>query len=222
MLLPLFFVITVNGIKDFAEDFKRKQSDSRENNTKCLVLNESNSKKSKSQKDEESKALKETYWRKLKPGSIVKIKKDENFPADIVLLYSSNKNGSAFTETKNLDGETNLKYREAIRNVFSHLKNFHSESEIQNQLKKLSGTIECEDPNPHLYEFRGILNLENSEFFEENSKQEKNSNMFSRRKSIYNENEYSREIANLFKNMLQEGIKYFKYKNILKSICSYF
>ncbi len=205
MLLPLFFVVTVNGIKDFVEDFKRKQSDSRENNTNSLVLKESKSKKSKSVRENNEKPLKETYWRKLKPGNIVKIKKDENFPADIVLLYSSNKNGSAFTETKNLDGETNLKYREAIRNIFTHLKNFNSESEIQHQLKKLSGTIECEDPNPHLYEFRGVLNLANLEFFEENSRQEKSLNFFSRRKSLYNDNEYSREVANFVKNMLKEG-----------------
>jgi len=195
----------VNGIKDFVEDFKRKQSDSRENNTNSLVLKESKSKKSKSVRENNEKPLKETYWRKLKPGNIVKIKKDENFPADIVLLYSSNKNGSAFTETKNLDGETNLKYREAIRNIFTHLKNFNSESEIQHQLKKLSGTIECEDPNPHLYEFRGVLNLANLEFFEENSRQEKSLNFFSRRKSLYNDNEYSREVANFVKNMLKEG-----------------
>jgi len=205
MLLPLFFVVIVNGIKDFAEDFKRKQSDSRENNTKCLVLKENKNKNSKSNKEDDGKSLKETYWQKLKPGNIVKIKKEESFPADLVLLYSSNKNGSAFTETRNLDGETNLKYRESIRNIFSHLKNFHTENEIQNELKKLSGTIESEDPNANLYEFKGILNLVSSEYSEDNSRQEKNSNMFSKRKSLYNDTVYSREIANFFKNILKEG-----------------
>lgn len=209
MLLPLFFVVTVNGIKDFVEDFKRKQSDNRENNTKCFVLKETKNIKSRQRNDseEDNKLLKDSYWKKLKPGNIVKIKKDENFPADLVLLYSSNKNGSAFTETKNLDGETNLKYKECIRNIFSHLKQIHSENDIQHKLKKLNGVIECDDPNAHLYEFRGILNLENSEFFDDDTKQSNNTSIhnFERRKSLLNENEYSEEIANLFKNLLKEG-----------------
>jgi phospholipid-translocating ATPase len=35
--------------------------------------------------------------------------KDEYLPADIVLIKTSDKNGECFIETKNLDGETNLK-----------------------------------------------------------------------------------------------------------------
>ena len=40
---------------------------------------------------------------------MVKIEKDEAIPCDMVLLKSSHKDGLVFIETKNLDGETNLK-----------------------------------------------------------------------------------------------------------------
>ena len=37
------------------------------------------------------------------------VKKNEDIPADIVLLYSSNETGIAYVDTMALDGETNLK-----------------------------------------------------------------------------------------------------------------
>jgi len=42
---------------------------------------------------------------------IVKIRKDELFPADLILLNSSGPKGICYIETKNLDGETNLKHK---------------------------------------------------------------------------------------------------------------
>lgn len=35
--------------------------------------------------------------------------KDEFFPADMILINSDDPQGIAFVETKNLDGETNMK-----------------------------------------------------------------------------------------------------------------
>ena len=37
----------------------------------------------------------------------------EYFPCDMILLNSSNPNGVCYVETKNLDGETNLKHKKA-------------------------------------------------------------------------------------------------------------
>lgn len=42
-------------------------------------------------------------------NNIFKVKKDDPIPADIILLRTSDKNGICYIETKNLDGETNLK-----------------------------------------------------------------------------------------------------------------
>jgi P-type E1-E2 ATPase len=50
-------------------------------------------------------------WKEIKVGHVVKIFKNEYFPADLVLMNSSGAKGICYIETKNLDGETNLKHK---------------------------------------------------------------------------------------------------------------
>ena len=142
-MIPLSFVIIINGLKDFFEDLKRKQSDNRENksNLKVVKFNK---------KDE---GFVKTTWDNIKLGQIVKVKKDEYFPCDLILIYSTNKNGVAYVESKNLDGETNLKYKESTKEIF---KDFNVEPH-ENIFNNFSGKIMCDKPNANLYEFHGVL-----------------------------------------------------------------
>jgi phospholipid-transporting ATPase len=141
-LLPLLFVVFVNGIKDFCEDYKRKQSDRRENGNKCRLISKIDGKREDIVK-----------WEQLKLGNIVKIYKGEYFPCDLILLYSSNKNGVAYVETKNLDGETNLKYKESIKNTYRLLRNFEIPEEKDEIARRIYGRLQCELPNAQMYEF---------------------------------------------------------------------
>lgn len=149
MLLPLLFVVLVNGIKDFCEDYKRKQSDNRENKTKCTLI------------DPNTQGEKLVNWEDLKPGDILKIYKDEYFPADLLMMYSINKNGVAYVETKNLDGETNLKYKECVKSTYRLLKHFETEEERVEIAKKTFGRITCDYPNASMYDFEGVYYFEN-------------------------------------------------------------
>jgi P-type E1-E2 ATPase len=79
-------------VKDFLEDYARQGSDKAENN-QLATLNDGQQKKSGS----------------LGLGDLILVKENEQFPADIVIIKSSDEANLAFVETKNLDGETNLK-----------------------------------------------------------------------------------------------------------------
>ena len=71
--------------------------------------------------DPDTSAFKDIIWRKLQVGMIVKIMQDEFFPADLVLLNSSAPQGIAYIETKNLDGETNLKHKQSSKDLVEYL-----------------------------------------------------------------------------------------------------
>ena len=52
--------------------------------------------------------------RDIKVGMIIKVNHNERLPADMVLLYTTEKSGSIFLRTDQLDGETDWKPRKAL------------------------------------------------------------------------------------------------------------
>ena len=66
----------------------------------------------------ESKLVK-AEARNIKVGMLVKVHENEFFPCDMYVLNTSLKKGICFVETKNLDGETNLKHKQVDKNVMA-------------------------------------------------------------------------------------------------------
>ncbi|XP_047575151.1 phospholipid-transporting ATPase IA isoform X1 [Lutra lutra] len=137
-LVPLLFILAVAAIKEIIEDIKRHKADNAVNKKQTQVLRNG--------------AWEIVHWEKVNVGDIVIIKGKEFIPADTVLLSSSEPQAMCYIETSNLDGETNLKIRQGLP-ATSDIKDIDS-------LMRLSGRIECESPNRHLYDFVGNLRLE--------------------------------------------------------------
>lgn len=113
----------------------------RENESKVLVANV------------ETRGFEEKTWADIQVGNIVKVEQDQFFPADLILLNSSETKGICYIETKNLDGETNLKHKKAHKDTVCL-----SETD-QMCIKEFgkSWKVECETPNEFLHRFDGIL-----------------------------------------------------------------
>ena len=92
-------IVDLYKITDYFEDYKRKKSDEKENNSKTYLL--------------QNNKFVEFERKNLSLGNIIKVEK-KYFPTDLILIFSSNKNRSVFIETKNVYG-TNLKYKESLK-----------------------------------------------------------------------------------------------------------
>ncbi|KAI7828220.1 hypothetical protein BC939DRAFT_474939 [Gamsiella multidivaricata] len=88
-------------------------------------------------------------WQDVKVGDIVYLKNDDPIPADIVILSTSEADGLCFIETKNLDGETNLK----IRRGLTATKGLKTPAAIE----RAAFYVESESPHANLYSYQGAL-----------------------------------------------------------------
>ena len=102
---PLVIVIGISMLKEAVEDTKRHKKDNEVNSTPVLVLRDG--------------AFVETEWADIQVGEIVKVLDKSFFPADLLLVSSSDPDGVCYVETMNLDGETNLKIKKCLDNTVS-------------------------------------------------------------------------------------------------------
>ncbi|PQE21661.1 phospholipid-translocating P-type ATPase protein [Rutstroemia sp. NJR-2017a WRK4] len=134
---PLILVLLVSAGKEAVEDYRRKTSDNSLNNSKARVLRGSQ--------------FTDTKWINVAVGDIVRVESEESFPADIVLLASSEPEGLCYIETANLDGETNLKIKQAIPETCVMVSS--------SELSRLGGRLRSEQPNSSLYTYEGTLTM---------------------------------------------------------------
>ncbi|KAJ6003235.1 hypothetical protein N7451_005782 [Penicillium sp. IBT 35674x] len=93
--------------------------------------------------------FKRDYWKNLQVGDFVRLYNEDPIPADIVILSTSDPDGACYVETMGLDGETNLKVRQAL----------HCGRQVRHarDCEKAEFTIESEAPHPNLYSYNGAI-----------------------------------------------------------------
>uniref|UniRef100_A0A665W832 Phospholipid-transporting ATPase n=1 Tax=Echeneis naucrates TaxID=173247 RepID=A0A665W832_ECHNA len=142
-LIPLVVVLGVTAIKDLVDDLARHRMDKEINNRKCEVLLDGR--------------FRESKWMNIQVGDVVRLKKNDFIPADILLLSSTNPNSLCYVETAELDGETNLKFKMGLRVTDEKLQD-------ERKLAQFDALIECEEPNNRLDKFTGTMHWENKRY----------------------------------------------------------
>ncbi|KAM9540066.1 phospholipid-transporting ATPase IC-like isoform 1-T3 [Salvelinus alpinus] len=142
-LVPLVLVLGITAIKDLVDDLARHRMDNEINNRKCEVLMDGRFQVSK--------------WMNIHVGDVVRLKKNDHIPADILLLSSSNPNSLCYVETAELDGETNLKFKMGLKVTDERLQE-------EQQLAQFDAMIVCEEPNNRLDKFTGTMRWRKDRF----------------------------------------------------------
>jgi phospholipid-transporting ATPase len=181
-LLPLSFVVIVDGILELWEDKKRGQADKEANAAPVQRFCSKNELRLDAQSDDcdeidprllgsmsinaanntlasvgttSSQArFVQSKWNSLQVGDIVKLHDSELVPSDLLILSvgkgSSNAPGVCYVQTRNLDGESNLKYRQAL----DHTKHVNT-PELVDYMKGYF--CKCELPNANINSFSATL-----------------------------------------------------------------
>ncbi|KAI8447975.1 putative aminophspholipid translocase, partial [Phakopsora pachyrhizi] len=105
---------------------------------------------------DEDQFFKKAKWDSLRVGDYVKVLNNQAVPADILICSSSDSEENVcFIETKNLDGETNLKSRHGLSQL-NFIRSYRDCIE-KRQDHMSEFIIECEAPDPDLYSYRAAL-----------------------------------------------------------------
>ncbi|KAM3847610.1 phospholipid-transporting ATPase ID-like isoform 2-T4 [Vipera latastei] len=142
-VVPLVLVLTVSAVKDAMDDVNRHANDKQVNNRPVKVLING--------------SLKEDLWLNVEVGDIIKLENNNFVTADVLLLCSSEPHSLTYIETTELDGETNLKVKQALT-VTAALG-----GDLQ-ALSNFNGEIRCEAPNNRLGRFTGTLFFKKEKF----------------------------------------------------------
>jgi phospholipid-translocating P-type ATPase (flippase) len=145
-LVPLLLVLFISLVKDAWEDWKRRVSDRTLNTKSALVYR--------------GRAWTKVEWKHVAVGDVCLVTKGEPFPADLLMLWSSEVEGMCYIETASLDGETNLKPRKTPAAVYSLFKTapLDPEFSVPTNVENVTGSkVVSELPNNRLYNFDGYL-----------------------------------------------------------------
>ncbi|KAL1870202.1 drs2 neo1 protein [Diaporthe australafricana] len=175
-ILPLLFFVLLTITKEGYDDYRRHRLDTVENSQPTTALRRAAEnavvqthsawpwtqtgswfkRKHAKQPDAPGSSTSEvvdgfqwaqTEWSHLRVGDVVRLTRDDEVPADLILLHADGENGLAYIETMALDGETNLKSKQVLPEF--------------DGCDTIRGILDCqaefivEDPNADLYNFNG-------------------------------------------------------------------
>ncbi|XP_012521171.1 PREDICTED: phospholipid-transporting ATPase IK-like [Propithecus coquereli] len=136
LFAPLVCLIIIRATRDLVDDIGRHRSDRAINNRPCQVL--------------VGKSFIWQKWKNLCVGDVVCLSKDSIVPADLLLLASTEPSSLCYVETADIDGETNLKFRQALMVTHHELTNTR-------KMASFRGRVMCEEPNSRMHQFVGRL-----------------------------------------------------------------
>ena len=105
MLPPLIIVVFISMVKDAYEDYKRHKADRSENEASTNLFSR------------QANGFIGQLWKDIEVGDIVQVRDEQSFPADMIIISSSEPDGTFYVETKNLDGETSLKQKSVAQGL---------------------------------------------------------------------------------------------------------
>uniref|UniRef100_A0A8C3XS06 ATPase phospholipid transporting 8B3 n=1 Tax=Chelydra serpentina TaxID=8475 RepID=A0A8C3XS06_CHESE len=139
LLLPLSSLLLLRGLRDLIDDIApRAVSSARLRNAGPLSGSFF------------SCSFSWKKWRDICVGDIICLRKDSFVPADLLLLSSSEPSSLCYVETVDIDGETNLKFRQALLAT-------HQELVSEASMAAFDGKVTCEEPNSRMHSFIGTL-----------------------------------------------------------------
>ncbi|CAF0851825.1 unnamed protein product [Rotaria sordida] len=142
---PLGFVVCVTMLREAYDDIKRAYRDREINSQKYTLLNENGRKE-------------EIFSSELEVSDVIIIHKNQRIPADVVLLHTSDKSGTCFIRTDQLDGETDWKLRIAPPPIQSL-----DDISILISDRTHTGKIHAEPPCLNIHDFNGVISWKNDE-----------------------------------------------------------
>jgi magnesium-transporting ATPase (P-type) len=166
-LCTLIFVLLVTSAKEGYEDVKRYRLEIYMSSGILLLTNIERSDELENTRpvticsfDSSGKLVEtERSTEDIKSGDIIKLNGHCQVPVDLVLIMSSyySDGNKCYVETANIDGETNLKMREAPSALLSKV----SSGVVSEDL--FQGHIEFEPPNKNIHNFIGALHIKGLE-----------------------------------------------------------
>ena len=135
-ILPLIFAFTLTAVKEAADDLNRHREDNKFNEREYEVANSS------------LNGLEKIKSKDIQVGDVVKLKKGDEIPCDLLLLQSSDEGGVAYIRTDNLDGEIDLKSRTSLE-----------VTQTLDDCTSFTGTVTCEQPDMKIYHFNSVIDF---------------------------------------------------------------